>query len=93
VTEVLKDRLILFLDELPDHLVVLHGSEPEVGYANLALKVFDIDLLDLFVILVLFLGDDLCVVSFELSEFLSKCSDALCKLSVLTVDNLSSHLV
>jgi hypothetical protein len=74
VSKVLEDRLILLLNDLPDHLVVLDRAEPEVRNADLALKIFNIYSLDF-----LFLGGFITLLGLLLGEFLSVMSLELCE--------------
>lgn len=74
MSKVLEDRLILLLNDLPDHLVVLDRAEPEVRNADLALKIFNIYSLDF-----LFLGGFITLLGLLLGEFLSVMSLELCE--------------
>ena len=74
MSQVLEDRLILLLNDLPDHLVVLDRAEPEVRNADLALKIFNIYSLDF-----LFLGGFITLLGLLLGEFLSVMSLELCE--------------
>jgi len=85
-------------------LIVLNGAEPEVGDSGLALKVVDIDGLNLLIFLVLLvaalssslsllLGKLLGVMSLELGILLCESLVRLSKVGMLARDDLGTELI
>ncbi len=93
----LKDRLILLLHQLKDHLVVLDGAVPEVGDALLSLKVLNINSLHLFLFLgflgCLLLGNVVSVIGLKLSVVSCKISLVGAEVSHCTFNDLLSNLI
>ena len=94
---VLKDRLVLLLHQLKNHLVVLYRTIPEIGDALLALQVVHIHCLHLFLFLRLLRGlllrKVLSVMCLKLSVVSGEISLVARKLCNLTLNDLLSDLI
>lgn len=95
--QVLEDLFVLFLDQIPDHLVVLDSLEPEVRNTADSLQVINFDWLIFFIfflfLIIFSLSRDQSALFFKLFVGLIEGDFVSCEVSNLTGNDLASCFI